>query len=147
MSVIAAGRAHNIGIDESRRVWTWGLNEFGILANGTAPEVLNPLPEPVTGLEDVVSVAAGYNHSVALTADGTVWSWGSDEYDSLGNGADVPPGRMRRVSAGEAPTYGSDSIANIPRTAVPEPVINARGIRAISTSSSGWHTLAITMTP
>jgi len=144
---IAAGRAHNLAIDQDGLVWTWGLNEFGMLANGTAPEAVNPRPEPVMGLNGIVSVAAGYSHSVALASDGTVWSWGSNEYDSLGNGADVPPGRMRRVLAGLSGDYGPDSMAEIPRSATPGPVVGASRIRAISASSSGWHTLALVVSP
>jgi alpha-tubulin suppressor-like RCC1 family protein len=32
------------------------------------------------------SVAAGYNHSLALRNDGTVWAWGANDYGQLGQG-------------------------------------------------------------
>jgi alpha-tubulin suppressor-like RCC1 family protein len=43
-------------------------------------------PVQVTDLTDVVSVAARYWHSLALKADGTVWSWGYNIYGELGDG-------------------------------------------------------------
>jgi alpha-tubulin suppressor-like RCC1 family protein len=36
-----------------------------------------------------VPIASGYDHSVAVASDGTVWSWGSNSFLQLGDGA--PP--------------------------------------------------------
>jgi hypothetical protein len=41
---------------------------------------------PVKGLEDVVAIAAGASHSVALKTDGTVWAWGGNSSGQLGDG-------------------------------------------------------------
>jgi len=41
---------------------------------------------PVQGLTDVVAVAAGGRHSLALCADGTVWAWGWNRFGQLGDG-------------------------------------------------------------
>ena len=35
---------------------------------------------------DVVAIAAGDGHGVALKADGTVWDWGANFYGQLGDG-------------------------------------------------------------
>jgi hypothetical protein len=35
----------------------------------------------------VTAVDAGLNHSMALRSDGTVWSWGRNDYGQLGNGS------------------------------------------------------------
>ena len=34
----------------------------------------------------MVAIAAGYNHTVALKGDGTVWAWGRNESGQLGDG-------------------------------------------------------------
>ena len=34
----------------------------------------------------IPKISAGYNHSVFLRADGTVWTWGNNGYGQLGNG-------------------------------------------------------------
>ncbi|MCP9495356.1 MAG: hypothetical protein MSG64_12995 [Pyrinomonadaceae bacterium MAG19_C2-C3] len=37
-------------------------------------------------MSDVVAVAAGDNHALALKADGTVWAWGANESGQSGDG-------------------------------------------------------------
>jgi uncharacterized delta-60 repeat protein len=70
----------------------WGAEPAG------AGTVINP---PV-GLSDVVSVAAGNFHAVALKADGTVVAWGSSTY-----GATSVPSGLRDVVAVSASAYQS----------------------------------------
>ncbi len=41
----------------------------------------------MSGLANIASLAAGQKHSVALGADGSVWTWGADSYGQLGRGA------------------------------------------------------------
>jgi alpha-tubulin suppressor-like RCC1 family protein len=44
------------------------------------------LPVQVSNLTNASAIAAGDDHSVALRADGTVWTWGANEWGQLGNG-------------------------------------------------------------
>jgi hypothetical protein len=37
-------------------------------------------------MEDVKEVAIGYRHSAALKTDGSLWMWGENLYNQLGNG-------------------------------------------------------------
>jgi alpha-tubulin suppressor-like RCC1 family protein len=140
---IAAGRVHNLAIDGNGNAWSWGSNEFGVLANGTPPEEINVEPKQVIGIGQLVSVATGYNHSAALKLDGSIWTWGSNEYDMLGDGSRIPLGRMRRILRGMPADYGVSEIASIPRRSFPAQVIDAGQAYAVSSSPSGWHTLAL----
>ena len=50
-----------------------------------------------TGLTDVVSLAAGDFHAVAVRADGSVWSWGRNDSGQMGDGLSplhATPGRV-----------------------------------------------------
>ena len=57
-------------------VWAWGSNWYGQIGNSVNGFV-DVEPQRVNDLIDVLSVAAGRSHSVALTRDGSVWQWGS----------------------------------------------------------------------
>lgn len=72
------------------RVWSWGSNVKGELGNGTAAVEIRA-PAQVPGVSDVVSIATANGAAVAVTKDGRVWSWGSNEQAGLGHGtqADV----------------------------------------------------------
>jgi alpha-tubulin suppressor-like RCC1 family protein len=43
-------------------------------------------PADVPGLGDIVSVSTGHYHSMALTADGRIWTWGLNASGQLGDG-------------------------------------------------------------
>lgn len=44
-----------------------------------------PTPAPETP-SDFTHIAAGFNHSLALDADGNIYAWGDNDYGQLGNG-------------------------------------------------------------
>jgi alpha-tubulin suppressor-like RCC1 family protein len=44
------------------------------------------IPVPVRGAADVIAIAAGDHHSLALSSDGTVLTWGSNLHGQLGQG-------------------------------------------------------------
>jgi alpha-tubulin suppressor-like RCC1 family protein len=66
--------------------FSWGQNLYRQLGDGTAKASSN-VPVMVSGLNFVASVAGGGRHSLALLANGTAVSWGSDEFGQLGNGS------------------------------------------------------------
>jgi len=79
-------------------MWGFGWNGVGALGDGTTAS--RPLPDqdhpPLT---DVVSVAAGGYHSVALRADGTVWAWGWNAVGQVGDGTTMDRHAPVRVPA------------------------------------------------
>jgi alpha-tubulin suppressor-like RCC1 family protein len=74
----------NFIFDWGESVWGWGRNTEGQLGLGDYHERLAPVR--VEGLEDVVGVALGEHHSLALTKEGEVWSWGKGSDGQLGHG-------------------------------------------------------------
>jgi RNA polymerase sigma factor (sigma-70 family) len=66
------------------RVWAWGNNFFGQLGDGTKNS--RAYPSLVPGLDGVIAVSVGGQHTVALKSDGTVWTWGGNSVGQLGDG-------------------------------------------------------------
>lgn len=84
---IAAGYSHSAAVKDDGSVWTWGNNWKGQLGDGTDGTNRGKLaPVKVTGLSDVVSVAAGSYFTAAIKQDGTVWTWGNNDNGQLGDG-------------------------------------------------------------
>ncbi|HEX7121061.1 MAG TPA: hypothetical protein VF178_01735 [Gemmatimonadaceae bacterium] len=69
-------------------LWAWGSDSRGKLGIGGTTDVGGEalVPTQVVGLRDVVQFSLGFDHVVALRSDGTVWAWGYDFYDQLGQG-------------------------------------------------------------
>lgn len=86
---IAAGHRHNLALMSDGTVWAWGEN-WGQVGDGTIID--RPVPVQVHGpgdvgfLTDVVAIAAGDQHSLAIRSDGTVWAWGRNWSGRLGDG-------------------------------------------------------------
>ena len=80
---IAAGYEHSLALKTDGTLWAWGYNDYGQLGLGTEDSDPHPTPEQVVGISDVVAIAAGYNHNLAIKTDGTLYAWGNNEYGQL----------------------------------------------------------------
>ncbi len=71
----------------------WGSNSSGQLGSGTTSSTVVPVQVQTTGTalagKTVISIAAGYHHSLALCSDGTVVAWGYGSDGELGNNSFV----------------------------------------------------------
>jgi alpha-tubulin suppressor-like RCC1 family protein len=94
VKAVAAGGSHSVALLSDGTVWTWGSNSAGELGQGrsiassaTPAEVVMSNGSPLT---NVMTIAAGYTHGLALRTDGSVWTWGSNTYGQLGDGTGNP---------------------------------------------------------
>ena len=84
---IAAGAYHSLAVRGGNEVMAWGRNDIGQLGIGTSGEGTDKtVPSILNGLENIIDLAAGENHSLALSDDGSVWSWGNNSHGQLGIG-------------------------------------------------------------
>ena len=86
---MSAGERHSLALTADGAAWSWGYGGEGQLGHGGQQAQL--LPKKVENLagQRVVAVSAGEAHSLALTADGAVFTWGKGESDCLGHGEDL----------------------------------------------------------
>lgn len=82
---ISAGYGHVLALDEDGVVWSFGCNTFNQLGRITKEKIQNTTPTKVEGLPKIKLVSAGYRHSLAVSEDGTVWSWGLNSHGQLGS--------------------------------------------------------------
>ena len=87
VTAIAAGGKNAYALTSDGSVSAWGSNTDGKLGNGTTA-ALSRVPVRVSGLTDVVAIAADATNAYAVKADGTVWAWGPSGRGALGNGVD-----------------------------------------------------------
>lgn len=104
VAAIAAGASHGLAVMTDGTVWTFGRNNAGQLGR-TENSVANPTPTQVGGIADVVAVAGGQEHSLALAADGAVFAFGGDAYGELGDGTSG--------SASSTPTEVNSGVAAV----------------------------------
>ncbi len=85
---ISAGYGHAIAAKSDGTVWTWGYNATYQLGDGTTTANNTPTQIGASVFYNstdykAVSVSAGYNHTLALRADGYVYGWGSNDRGQL----------------------------------------------------------------
>jgi len=85
---IAAGGGHSLALASDGRVWAWGNNWDGQVGVGTDGDSY-PAPRQVQGVYNVIGIAAGENHSLAVRSDGTLFAWGLNITSQLGDGTNV----------------------------------------------------------
>jgi alpha-tubulin suppressor-like RCC1 family protein len=86
VAAIAAGNGYSLAAKTDGTAWSWGYNAQGQLGDGTfnGPRLV---PGQITSLVGIVQVAAGDAHSLAVSNDGHLWTWGSNSSGQIGNGA------------------------------------------------------------
>ena len=85
---VASSTNHSLALCSDGTVAAWGDNTKGRLGDGTTTSSSVPVAVVATGVlagKQVIAVAAGLNHSLALCSDGTVAAWGSNLLGHLGN--------------------------------------------------------------
>lgn len=100
---IASGDFHCFAIDKDDNVYTWGLNQFGQCGitdeNGELEDgslITKPTIIPKLNGLRIVEIAGGEHHTLALSSEGQVYSWGRYDMKEIGIAADnLPPSTFK----------------------------------------------------
>ena len=95
---VAAGAHHSLCVCDDGSLWAWGKAADHQLGT-RVDDVMAPAPARVRLEGDLRArqVAAGAPHSLAVDADGGLWSWGRNAHGQLGHGTARPSPAPRRV--------------------------------------------------
>lgn len=87
MVCIAAGELHSAAVAENGMVYTWGWGEKGRLGHGTETTISQPTLVTRLANESVVFAACGAGHTMVMTQEGKLFSWGAGSSGQLGHGS------------------------------------------------------------
>jgi len=84
----ACGWGHVLNLTEGGELYAHGFSEWGQLGLGSGDSRASPtlLNQELFGSMGVIDVATGLDHSLALSEDGRVWTWGFGGNGQLGHG-------------------------------------------------------------
>ena len=96
---VSAGDYHSCAVDETGALWTWGSGTNGKLGHGDGGEgsswqgsnwpISARVPKRVDALAEVRMrhVCAGSRHTLAVSSDGRLFTWGGGSKGKLGHGS------------------------------------------------------------
>ena len=170
---VAGGGRQALALKADGTVWAWGYNSNGQAGDGKGlpgdgHARITAAPVEVSGLSGIIAIAGGGAHNLAVKADGTVWTWGFNQYGQLGNGTNADsyapvqvPGLVNAIAAAGGEHYslalksdgtvwawghnhegelgnGTNTDSNLPVW-----VTGLNGVVAIAPTSGAKHSLAL----
>ena len=86
---VSTGNYHTIAIKKDGTMWGWGRNAEGEAGTGSADlsNVYNPTK--IGTDNDWKIIAAGYDHTLAIKNNGSLWAWGQNLEAEVGDGTTV----------------------------------------------------------
>ncbi|MEW5302121.1 MAG: hypothetical protein WDW36_004931 [Sanguina aurantia] len=99
VSCVSCGSEHSIVSLRSGKVYSWGWGGYGNLGDGSIED--RHTPTKVIGLEgqNIVNVRCGWRHSIVVTEDGRMYTFGWGKYGQCGHGEASDQAVPRMVEA------------------------------------------------
>lgn len=92
---VSAGNSFTGAIKLDGTLWTWGANNFGQLGSNSTAYYSSPV-QTAAGGNNWKQVSLGELSAAAIKTDGTLWTWGYNNFGELGSGD-----RVYRSSPGQ----------------------------------------------
>jgi alpha-tubulin suppressor-like RCC1 family protein len=96
---VSTGAANWAAIKTDGTLWTCGYNFYGQLGDNTTTNKSSPI-QTIAGGTNWKQVSCGWTHTVAIKTDGTLWTWGQDNYGQLGDNSTVDKSSPIQTVAG-----------------------------------------------
>ncbi|MGQ8873815.1 RCC1 domain-containing protein [Paenibacillus sp. TSA_86.1] len=93
---ISAYRDHTFAWNQQGQVWGWGLNSNYQLGDGTTTNRTGATR--ITTLDGFSMISTGFKQNIGLRSDGTVWTWGANDYTNQRLALTQVPGLEKVVS-------------------------------------------------
>ena len=79
---------HIASIKTDGTLWIWGNNNSGQIGDNTISNKSSPV-QTITFDTNWKQVSAGYNNTLAIKTNGTLWCWGSNSFGQIGDNTTV----------------------------------------------------------
>ncbi|XP_013171805.1 PREDICTED: probable E3 ubiquitin-protein ligase HERC4 isoform X1 [Papilio xuthus] len=87
ISTVACGIQHSMALDEWGQPFSWGSDSMGQLGSNLGAHAQDkPKIIKFLAAKSVIQIACGSYHSIALTNNGDLYSWGANSYGQCGLG-------------------------------------------------------------
>ncbi|GAX80909.1 hypothetical protein CEUSTIGMA_g8344.t1 [Chlamydomonas eustigma] len=98
ITMVTCGENHTCALSLDGRVFTWGRGKYGQLGHGDFGS--RSCPELVKALlgSSIIQIACGGDHTLAVSNEGVLYSWGRGTWGQCGNGTldnTCRPGRVQ----------------------------------------------------
>ncbi len=99
---VVCGQAHTLCVTATSHVYAWGSNSAGQLGVADGADKRTPTLIDALWAMPVQQIAAGELHSAALTSNGFLFMWGSNEKGQLGLPQAAEVAAQQQVRVGHA---------------------------------------------
>lgn len=82
VSQVVCGASHSLALTNKGQVYAWGKNTQGQCGQGNIEDQLKPAAIKRLSEVTIVQITAGWEHSIALTNEGKMYSWGCGYKDN-----------------------------------------------------------------
>ncbi|VAI56238.1 unnamed protein product [Triticum turgidum subsp. durum] len=99
ISQIAGGWRHTMAVASDGKLYGWGWNKFGQVGVGDNIDHCSPVEVNFPDEQKIAQVACGWRHTLALTENKNVFSWGRVASGQLGHGEIIDRNTPKMIDA------------------------------------------------